>query len=194
MIPATTKVAARSVAPSSELVPPTRAETGARKPAFSSENREDKHQCERTDGDAEQCDWICPADCAPGTAYAAKGAHGHAEYKDCDKRGAVTSEEWHTNVEQQCEDNQRRQIPSTFAASGLNVKLVDFDSTSASLLRHIPLVRLTGDDVERYIERKLPEGITPSVVGTHRGMLRKAPSIPPAFTDSNPRTYTLPRT
>jgi integrase len=39
---------------------------------------------------------------------------------------------------------------------------------------NIPLVRLTGDDVDRYIERKLAEGITPSVVGTHRGMLRKA--------------------
>jgi integrase len=38
----------------------------------------------------------------------------------------------------------------------------------------IPLVRLTGDDVDRYIKRKLAEGITPSVVATHRGILRKA--------------------
>jgi integrase len=35
-------------------------------------------------------------------------------------------------------------------------------------------VRLTGDDVDRYLKRKLAEGLTPGVVTTHRGMLRKA--------------------
>jgi hypothetical protein len=39
---------------------------------------------------------------------------------------------------------------------------------------NISLVRLTGDDVDRYMKRKLADGITPSVVATHRGILRKA--------------------
>jgi integrase len=38
----------------------------------------------------------------------------------------------------------------------------------------IPLVRLTGDDVDRYMKGKLSEGITAAVVSTHRGILRKA--------------------
>jgi integrase len=40
--------------------------------------------------------------------------------------------------------------------------------------KRMPLVRLTGEDVSRYLKRKLEEGLTPRVVGTHRGMLAKA--------------------
>jgi integrase len=36
------------------------------------------------------------------------------------------------------------------------------------------LVRLTATDVDRYLRRKLAEGLTPAVVATHRGMLHKA--------------------
>lgn len=38
----------------------------------------------------------------------------------------------------------------------------------------IPLVRLTGEDVIRYIDTKLAEGLTPGTLITHRGILAKA--------------------
>jgi integrase len=38
----------------------------------------------------------------------------------------------------------------------------------------IPLVRLTGEDVNRYLETKLDSGLTPGVLITHRGILSKA--------------------
>jgi integrase len=40
--------------------------------------------------------------------------------------------------------------------------------------KRISLVRLTGEDVNRYLKENLDEGLTPAVVGTHRGMLHKA--------------------
>jgi integrase len=40
--------------------------------------------------------------------------------------------------------------------------------------RRLTLVRLTGEDVNRYLKQKLDEGLTAAVVGTHRGMLHKA--------------------
>jgi integrase len=41
-------------------------------------------------------------------------------------------------------------------------------------LGHIPLVRLRAVDVSHYLDRKRKEGLTPAVVGTHRGILAKA--------------------
>jgi len=41
-------------------------------------------------------------------------------------------------------------------------------------LGHIPLVRLRALDVSKYLDDKLKEGLTPAVVGTHRGILVKA--------------------
>jgi integrase len=41
-------------------------------------------------------------------------------------------------------------------------------------LGHIPLARLRAVDVSHYLDQKQKEGLTPAVIGTHRGMLVKA--------------------